>query len=79
LVLAQLTTVRTLINACLDVIDVSVWTGDAKNASFIAGQLQLLFDNFQEAKQALTGGASIQKPWYQDPIDPSVRPELPLY
>lgn len=77
LVLAQLTTVRTLINACLDVIDVSVWTGDAKNANFIAGQLQLLFDNFQEAKHALTGGASIQKLWCEDTIDPHVRPAIP--
>jgi hypothetical protein len=50
IVLEQLTTTRTLINACLDVVDTTRWTGDATNANFIAGQLKLLHDNIQEAK-----------------------------
>lgn len=55
LVLDQLTTARTLINSCLDVVDATRWTGDATNANFISGQLRLLHDNVQEAKQALKG------------------------
>jgi len=72
LFLDQLTTVRTLINASLDIIDVSTWTGDAKNADFISGQLRLLFDNVQEAKQTLKGGMPSRKSWWEDPIDEKV-------
>lgn len=67
--------VRTLINASLDIIDVSMWTGDCKNADFIAGQLRLLCENMQEAKQTLKGlvpgGADS---WWQSPLDPEVLP-----
>jgi hypothetical protein len=70
-VLEQLTTVRTLINNSLDVIDVSSWAGDYKNASFIAGQLRLLSDNVQEARQTLKGEIPI-KPWWEDPMDEKV-------
>lgn len=55
--LDQLTTVRTLINTSLDIIDISRWTGDAKNAQFIAGQLRLLCENMLEAKKGLKGAA----------------------
>jgi hypothetical protein len=72
LVLEQLTAVRTLINSCLDIVDVSAWTGDAKNASFIAGQLRLLFDNIQEARQALKGYPDVCAPWCQNQIDDKV-------
>ena len=73
LAIEQLTSVRTLINACLDVIDVTTWTGDAKNANFIAGQFQLLFDNIQEAKNALKGYSDVRRPWWEDAIDEQVR------
>lgn len=73
LVLEQLASVRTLINACLDVVDATTWTGDAHNANFIAGQLRLLHDNIQEAKQALKGGSDVQQtPWNEDPLDERV-------
>lgn len=55
--LDQLTAVRTLINASLDIIDISRWTGDAKDAQFIAGQLRLLCENMLEAKKGLKGAA----------------------
>ncbi|OCL07355.1 hypothetical protein AOQ84DRAFT_60450 [Glonium stellatum] len=78
LVIEQLTSVRTFINACLDVIDVTTWTGDAKNANFIAGQFQLLFDNIQEAKNALKGYSDIRRPWWEDAIDEQIfDPPLP--
>ncbi|KAF2176180.1 hypothetical protein K469DRAFT_35247 [Zopfia rhizophila CBS 207.26] len=78
LIIQQLTTVRTLINACLDVIDVTVWTGDATNANFVAGQLRLLHDNIQEAKQSLKGYSDVQLPWWESPIDEKIfEPPLP--
>ena len=67
----QLTDVRTLINASLDVIDISRWAGDAKNADFITGQLRLLVDNIQEAKQTLHGVVP-SKAWWEDSIDDKV-------
>lgn len=79
-VLEQLTTTRTLINACLDVVDTTRWTGDATNANFISGQLKLLHDNIQEAKGALKGGQEGQrvKTWYEEPLDANTfDPPLP--
>ncbi|TKA74254.1 hypothetical protein B0A55_05679 [Friedmanniomyces simplex] len=78
LALNQLTTTRTLINACLDVVDATRWTGDATNANFISGQIRLLHDNIQEAKAALKGWTPSQKLWYDDPVDPAAfTPPLP--
>lgn len=80
IVLEQLTTTRTLINACLDVVDTTRWTGDATNANFISGQMKLLHDNIQEAKAALKGGADGQKvkAWHEEPLDPNIfDPPLP--
>ncbi|KAF2131917.1 hypothetical protein P153DRAFT_354596 [Dothidotthia symphoricarpi CBS 119687] len=69
LVVPQLTAVRTAINSCLDVIDVAAWGGDATKASFLAGQLQLLHDHIQEARQSLKGAAHVQLPWWEAPVD----------
>ncbi|KAK4543401.1 hypothetical protein LTR36_005544 [Oleoguttula mirabilis] len=78
LVLEQLTTARTLINACLDVVDATRWTGDSKNANFISGQVRLLHDNIQEAKSALKGWTEGQKVWYEAPVDVhAFNPPLP--
>jgi hypothetical protein len=73
LVIHQLTSVKNSINNALDVIDVTTWTGDARNANFVAGQTQLLQDNIHEARQALRGYSDVQLPWWQDPIDERVR------
>ncbi|TKA23940.1 hypothetical protein B0A50_06446 [Salinomyces thailandicus] len=76
--LPQLTTTRTLINACLDVVDATRWTGDASNADFISGQLRLLHENIQEAKSALKGWTQDQKAWYEEPVDAKAfNPPLP--
>ncbi|MCJ1245662.1 hypothetical protein MMC30_002866 [Trapelia coarctata] len=72
LVLTQLTSVRNLINQSLDVVDISTWTGDAHDANFIAGQLRLLFDFVQEARQALKGGEDIVGRWWENPVDDSI-------
>lgn len=78
IVLEQLTTTRTLINACLDVVDATRWTGDSKNANFISGQLRLLHDNIQEAKGALKGWTEGQKAWHESPVPADTfNPPLP--
>ncbi|KAF1913592.1 RAVE subunit 2/Rogdi [Ampelomyces quisqualis] len=69
LVIPQLTSVRTSINSCLDVIDVAIWGGDATKADFVAGQLQLLHEHIQEARQALKGSSDVQLPWWEHPVD----------
>lgn len=73
LVIHQLTSVKNSINNALDVIDVTTWTGDARNANFVAGQMQLLLDNIHEARQALKGYSDVQLHWWEDPIDERVR------
>jgi Rogdi leucine zipper containing protein len=66
LILNQLVFVRRCINESLDIIDVSTWTGDPMNASFISGQLRLLHDNLVEARQALKGeGEDTRGRWYE--------------
>jgi len=76
LVIPQLTAVRTSINSCLDVIDVATWGGDATRADFVAGQLQLLHEHVQEARQALKGYSDVQLPWWEHPVDEQVgRPQ----
>ena len=55
LVLPQLFAVKSLINDSLDIIDVSRWTGEATDASFISGQLKLLHDHLRDAKAYIKG------------------------
>jgi Rogdi leucine zipper containing protein len=69
-VLQQIVAARERIVACLDVVDVAAWGGDASDPQFIAGQLRLLDVNLQEAKAALKGGT--QLPWYKDAVDETV-------
>ena len=42
-------------NDSLDIIDVSRWTGQSTDPSFISGQLKLLHDHLREAKVCLKG------------------------
>ncbi|MCJ1291077.1 hypothetical protein MMC34_002620 [Xylographa carneopallida] len=78
LVLTQLTSVCNLINQSLDVVDTSTWTGDAHDANFIAGQLRLLSDLIQEARQALKGGNEVVGKWWESSVDENIfEPPLP--
>ncbi|KAK6438526.1 hypothetical protein LTR95_005273 [Oleoguttula sp. CCFEE 5521] len=78
IVLEQLKTARTLINACLDVVDATRWTGDAGNADFISSQIRLLHENIQEAKGALKGWSDGHKSWSDDSLEPTkFDPPLP--
>jgi Rogdi leucine zipper containing protein len=72
ILLNQLVSARTLMNACLDVVDITTWAGDAKDPNYIAGQLRLLDVNLQEAKSALKGGNALQLPWYKNEMDETV-------
>jgi hypothetical protein len=71
-----LTAVNNKINNALDVIDVTTWTGNEKDAPFVAGQMQLLQDNIHDAQQALRGYTDVQLPWWEDPIDERVSTAL---
>lgn len=78
LVIPQLTSVKTSINNGLDVIDVTTWAGNANDANYVAGQLQLLHDNIQEARQSLKGYSDVQLPWWEHPVDEHIfDPPLP--
>ena len=73
-----MTTARTLINGCLDIVDATRWTGDSKNANFISGQMRLLHDNIQEAKASLKGWTDDQKAWHEAPTPgDAFNPPLP--
>lgn len=71
IVVSELVRVVDGINQSLDVVDVSTWTGDAKNAHFIAGQLRLLQETIREAVHELKGSGA-RKSWHEDPLDPKV-------
>lgn len=69
----------TLLNQSLDIIDISTWTGDPHNGSFIAGQLRLLADTIDEARQVLKGGEEVDGGrWWEEPGDETVRSSLTL-
>ena len=71
--LPQLAALSTLLNQTLDIIDISTWTGDPQNASFIAGQLRLLADTIDEARQTLKGGEDIVGgKWWEENSDEDV-------
>ncbi|ETI27624.1 hypothetical protein G647_00073 [Cladophialophora carrionii CBS 160.54] len=55
IILPQLQAVKSLVNDSLDIIDVSRWTGQSTDSSFISGQLKLLHDQLREAKACLKG------------------------
>lgn len=72
--LPQLSALLTLLNQSLDIIDISTWTGDPQNGSFIAGQLRLLADTIDEARQVLKGGEEVDGGrWWEEPGDETVR------
>jgi hypothetical protein len=85
LVLPQLFAVRSLINDSLDIIDISRWTGESTDASFISGQLKLLHDHLSNAKAYLKGVTPGQPAdsvpggeWWNHSVDANVfQPPLP--
>lgn len=71
--LEQLVCVRDSVNQCLDIVDVSTWTGDPLNASFIYSQLHLLHETITEARQMLKGEEDGPKEkWWETSADDTV-------
>ncbi|KAL8906172.1 MAG: hypothetical protein Q9207_002205, partial [Kuettlingeria erythrocarpa] len=65
--LPQLSALLNFLNQTLDIIDISTWTGDPKNGSFISGQLRLLADTINEAKAVMKGGEDVVGgKWWED-------------
>ncbi|KAL8671682.1 MAG: hypothetical protein Q9168_003830 [Polycauliona sp. 1 TL-2023] len=63
----RLSTLLTFLNQALDIIDISTWTGDPKNGSFISGQLRLLHDIINEATAVMKGGeVVVGGKWWED-------------
>ncbi|KAJ5574196.1 uncharacterized protein N7459_008623 [Penicillium hispanicum] len=64
LVLPQLVSVRNLVNQTLDIVDVSTFTGNPLDASFIYSQLHLLHETICEARQMLKGEGGVRGDWW---------------
>ncbi|RAL10329.1 tRNA methyltransferase RSM22 [Aspergillus homomorphus CBS 101889] len=85
LVLDQLVSVRDLVNQSLDIVDVSTWTGDPLNASFIFSQLHLLRETITEARQMLKGeNDKVKQKWWEasageNMFDPPLPPCLSFH
>lgn len=71
--LPQLSSLLNLLNHALDIIDISAWTGDPHSGSFIAGQLKLLADTIEEARQILKGGEDVVGGKWEDAMADDVR------
>ena len=71
--LDQLVAVRDSVSQCLDIVDVSTWTGDPLNASFIYSQLHLLHETITEVRQMLKGdGDKVRGKWWETSTDENV-------
>lgn len=74
--LGQMVAVRNSVNQCLDIVDVSTWTGDPLNATFIYSQLHLLHETITEARQMLKGEDDIKGKWWETSADEDVSAQL---
>lgn len=72
LMLDQLVAVRNSVIQCLDIVDVSTWTGDPLNATFIYSQLHLLHETILEARQMLKGEDDVKGKWWETSADENV-------
>ncbi|PTU25165.1 hypothetical protein P175DRAFT_0513956 [Aspergillus ochraceoroseus IBT 24754] len=85
LILSQLVSVRDLVNQCLDIVDVSTWTGDPLDAGFIFSQLHLLRETIAEGRQMLKGETDgIRGRWWEtsapeNMFDPPLPPCLSFH
>ncbi|KAJ0416839.1 Rogdi leucine zipper containing protein-domain-containing protein [Aspergillus carlsbadensis] len=85
LVLSQLVSVRDLVNQCLDIVDVSTWTGDPLDARFIYSQIHLLGETIAEGRQMLKGDSdTVRGKWWEtgapdNLFDPPLPPNLSFH
>jgi hypothetical protein len=79
LVLSQLVSVRDSVNQCLDIVDVSTWTGDPLDARFIYSQIHLLGETVAEGRQMLKGDSdAVRGKWWETSASDDVSPAAPL-
>ncbi|KAJ5094492.1 hypothetical protein N7456_010353 [Penicillium angulare] len=84
LVLQQLVSVRNLVNQSLDIVDVSTYTGNPLDATFIFSQLHLLHETISEARQMLKGEGDVRGNWWEtsasdNVFDPSPPPYVSFH
>ncbi|KAL4881038.1 Rogdi leucine zipper containing protein-domain-containing protein [Aspergillus karnatakaensis] len=81
LALGQLVSVRDSVRQCLDIVDVSTWTGDPLDARFIYSQLHLLGETIAEGRQMLKGESdAIRGKWWETSAPENMfDPPLPTY
>ncbi|BCS29299.1 uncharacterized protein APUU_70869A [Aspergillus puulaauensis] len=85
LALSQLVSVRDSVRQCLDIVDVSTWTGDPLDARFIYSQLHLLGETIAEGRQMLKGETDIVRgKWWEtsapdNMFDPPLPPHLSFH
>ncbi|KAL5343431.1 RAVE subunit 2/Rogdi [Aspergillus crustosus] len=81
LVLSQLVSVRDSVRQCLDIVDVSTWTGDPLDARFIYSQLHLLGETIAEGRQMLKGESDVVRgKWWETSVPENMfDPPLPTY
>ncbi|KAL4959933.1 tRNA methyltransferase RSM22 [Aspergillus stella-maris] len=85
LALDQLVSVRDSVRQCLDIVDVSTFTGDPLNAQFIYSQLHLLGDTIAEGRQMLKGESDVVRgKWWEtsapdNMFDPPLPPHLSFH
>lgn len=85
LALSQLVSVRDSVRQCLDIVDVSTWTGDPLDARFIYSQLHLLGETIAEGRQMLKGESDIVRgKWWEtsapdNVFDPPLPPHLSFH
>ncbi|KAL4926823.1 tRNA methyltransferase RSM22 [Aspergillus undulatus] len=85
LALGQLISVRDSVRQCLDIVDVSTWTGDFLNARFIYSQLHLLGETIAEGRQMLKGESdNVRGKWWEtsapdNMFDPPLPPHLSFH
>lgn len=70
----QLSQILILLSKCVDIVEMSMVTGDPHNGPFIAGQLGILADTIDDARHVLKGGeAVVGGRWWEDHLQSTVR------
>lgn len=82
----QLSQILVLLSKCVEIVEMSMSTGDPHNGPFIAGQLGILADTIDDARHVLKGGEGVVGGrWWEDHLQATVSlyappmPKIGLY
>lgn len=76
----QLSQILVLLSKCVDIVEMSMATGDPHNGPFIAGQLGILADTIDDARHILKGGeAIVGGRWWEDHLQSTVCLQCPSH